>query len=152
MTTVERSVSVDAAPEAVWQVLAAYDRIAEWAPDVAHSCLLSDQTVGVGTVRRVQVGRNALRETVVRWDPGTALGYTIEGLPSLVRSAANTWTLEAGGGRTAITITSAIDSGPRPPGRLVGRAVARAMAGASERMLAGLTDHLAAHLDDEPAG
>ena len=118
------------APEAVWAVLADFGGISRWAPNVDHSCLTTEQPEGVGTVRRVQVGRNALLERVVEWEPGRRLAYEIEGLPAVVRSVTNTWELEGSGGATTVTLTSQIDTGPRPPHQLRGGrekpAVARA--------------------------
>jgi len=50
---VERSITVTASAEAVWDVLAAFDRLSTWAEDVEHSTYLTDQTEGVGSARRV---------------------------------------------------------------------------------------------------
>ncbi|MDH3707607.1 MAG: SRPBCC family protein [Acidimicrobiia bacterium] len=60
-----------------WAVLADYARIARWARQVDHSTLLTEQQQGVGTVRRVQVGRTVLTEHVTGWDDGTALEYDV---------------------------------------------------------------------------
>ena len=64
MSSVERSTTIDASPDDVWAILADFGEIGLWAPNFDHSCLLSEQTSGVGTVRRVQVGRTTLVETV----------------------------------------------------------------------------------------
>ncbi len=72
-TVIERSITVGASPEAVWAVLAAFDRISTWADDVEHSSYLTEQTEGVGSTRRVQVGRTVLVERVTEWDPPNAL-------------------------------------------------------------------------------
>ncbi len=142
MTEVTRSRQVAADPATVWEVLGHFGAISQWAPNVDHSCLMSDQTEGVGTVRRVQTGRTTLVEQVTEWEPGSTLAYTIEGLPALVRSVVNRWTLDASNRGTLISLSSEIDTGPRPPQRLVARVVGRKLATESEKMLDGLDRHL----------
>ena len=137
-----RSARLDAAPEEVWAVLAAFDRISRWAADVDHSSYLTDQTEGVGTVRRVQVGRTVLVERVTEWDPPRFLAYDLEGLPPVVGGATNRWALRADGTGTAVLLTSTVDPGVKPPGRLVAPLLARRLAKASDGMLAGLAAHL----------
>ena len=139
---VTRGTTVDASPEEVWAVLADFDRISHWAADVDHSSYLSDQTEGVGTVRRVQVGRTVLVERVTEWDPPRFLAYDLEGLPPVVGGATNRWALRADGSGTAVLLTSTVDPGVKPPGRLVAPLLARRLAKASDGMLAGLATHL----------
>ena len=142
MADVTRSLDIAAPPDEVWGVLADFGSISAWAPDVDHSCLLSHQESGVGTVRRIQTGRMTVVERVVDWDEGTALGYLIEGLPSAISSVTNTWHLEASAAGTTASVTTAVHVGPRPPQQLVARGIARRLAGVADRMLAGLRDHL----------
>lgn len=142
MVEIVEESSIARSPDAVWAVLADFGAIGRWAPNVEHSCLTTDQRDGVGAVRRVQVGRNALLERVVTWTPGRELAYTIDGLPSVVRSVDNAWTLVGSGSSTTVTLTSRIDTGPRPPQQLVARIVGRALGRASREMLTGLRAHL----------
>lgn len=140
MSRLERSTTVDAPPERVWEVLADFGAIATWVPMIQHSCLLSDQTERPGAVRRVQIARQTLVERVVTWRPGHELAYDIEGLPPIVGTARNTWRLSpAGGGeRTDVALATEIDTGPNPVKLLVAKKVLERMALASELMLAGL--------------
>ena len=46
MTTVERTALIEAAPQAIWKVLADFASISAWAPNVDHSCLLTEQERG----------------------------------------------------------------------------------------------------------
>ena len=131
--------SVVAAPvAAVWALLADFGSLARWVPEVDHSCRLHAGPVGVGTVRRVQVGRTTLLETVTSWSPPSRLSYDITGLPPALRHVANDWRLEEVDHGTEVTVTTTVDAGPRPPQRLVARLVARRMAATSDQMLAGL--------------
>lgn len=127
-----------ALPAVVWATLAEFAAISSWADNVDHSCLLSAQTEGVGMVRRIQSGRTTLLERVVIWEPGVNLSYVLEGLPAIVRSDSNTWTLDATASGSMVTLTSRADAGPRPPQQLIAKAVGRKLAQASDQMLSGL--------------
>lgn len=144
MTAVERTRNVPANPDLVWRVLADFGTLARWAPSVDHSCLLAEQDEGVGTVRRVQVGRSTRVECVVAWTPGETLSYEIAGLPSMLGQVTNTWALEPQNRGTKVTLTTEIDTGSRPLKRVAARVVGHKFAGASEEMLVGLADHIAA--------
>ncbi len=140
--SVVRELRVDASPERVWAVLAHFDAISSWAPNVDHSCLLSDATAGVGMSRRIQTGRTTVVETVTTWEPIAAVGYTISGLPPVIRSITNTWRLRPDGRATTVSLSTEIDAGSRRPQRLVARAVGRKLAQTSDQMLAGLAEHV----------
>jgi carbon monoxide dehydrogenase subunit G len=142
VATVERTADLRHPPHAVWAVLADFGEISGWAPNVDHSCLMSEQTSGVGASRRIQTGRTTLVETVTEWEPGSRLSYAISGLPVVIRSVTNTWHLEPAGEATKVQLTSEIDTGPRPPQQLVARVVARVLGSASDKMLGGLARYL----------
>lgn len=141
MSHLERTTTVAAPPERVWEVLADFGAIATWVPMIQHSCLLSEQTEHPGTVRRVQIARQTLVERVVTWRPTQELAYDIEGLPPIVGTARNTWrlTASADGAGTDVVLTTEIDTGTNPVKRLVAKKVLERMALASDMMLAGLT-------------
>jgi len=142
MAEAVETISIARSPDHVWAALAEFGGIGRWAPNVDHSCLTTERSEGVGTTRRVQVGRTALLERVVEWEPGERLAYSIEGLPPVVRVVTNTWCLEDAGSATTVTLTSAIDAGPRPPQQLIARGIGKGLAKASRQMLAGLKTHL----------
>ncbi|MCO8125681.1 SRPBCC family protein [Acidimicrobiia bacterium EGI L10123] len=135
---VSRTAVVAAPAEDVWSVLADFGDLARWVPEVDHSCLLRAGSPGIGTTRRVQVGRTTLLEAVRAWSPPAHLGYDITGLPPALRVVHNDWHLRPVEAGTEVTITTTVDAGPRPPQQLVARLVARRMATTSEKMLAGL--------------
>ncbi len=156
MTSVERTGTTAATPDEVWAVLSDFAAISAWAPNVDHSCLLTEQATGVGTARRIQAGRTTLVETVTEWTPPTddtttddttaVLSYALTGLPKVVRSVTNTWNLERDRAGTAVTLTSTIDAGSRLPQKAIAWVVGRKLASASDEMIAGLTDHIAGQL------
>ncbi len=139
-----RSRTVAAAPQAVWDVLADFGAISEWAGNVDHSCILEHGPDGaVGTSRRVQVGRDALVERISVADAPRVLEYEIEGLPRQLRRVANRWSLEPGPrDDTAVTLTSTVEIGANPVAAIAERAMCRVMAKQSEAMLAGLAERL----------
>jgi len=139
MTSTASHVSVAAPVEEVWDLLADFAGISSWASNVSQSSLLTATARGPGAVRRVQVGRAALRETVVRWEPGRALAYDIAGLPSVVAAARNTWTLEPRGPGTAVTLTGEVETRGGP---LVARLVARQVGKAGDELVQSLAAHL----------
>lgn len=139
MTSTVSSISVAAPVEVVWDLLARFADISSWASNVSQSSLLTSTAPGPGAVRRVQVGRAALRETVVRWEPGRALGYDIAGLPAIVTAARNTWTLESAGAGTSVTLTGEVETRGGP---LVARLVARQVGRACEELVQSLATHL----------
>ena len=142
MVTVARSVTVPASSDAVWAVLADFAAISGWAPNVDHSCLMSDRIEGVGMARRIQAGRTTVVETVESWDPGVGLRYSITGLPPVIRSVTNSWSLVRAGEATSITLTTEVDAGPRPPQLGIAKIVGRKLGDASDQMLHGLSAHL----------
>lgn len=140
MATVQRTEVIDAAPAAVWSLLADFAAISRWAPNADHSSLMTEQQEGVGAVRRIQTGGTTILETVEWWEPGVGLSYSITGLPPVIRSVTNTWRLGGSGDQTIVVLSTEIDAGPRPPQQLVAKAVGRKLGEASDQMLAGLTD------------
>ena len=98
----------------------------------------------IGTLRRIQMGRTTLVETVETWEPNFTLSYAIGGLPSLIRSVTNTWRLEPGDEGTNVTIISDVDAGPHLPQKVIARLFGRRFGSTSDEMLAGLAARVTA--------
>lgn len=143
MATVERTAHIPSPANEVWEVLANYGAISQWAQNVEHSCLLTESGEGLGAKRRIQVGRATVVETVTKWEPNVSLAYAITGLPAVVRSCSNTWHLVETANGTDVSIVSEVDAGPRPPQQAIAKVVCRKLATTSDEMLAGLTSFLA---------
>ena len=140
MKAVSRSVVIGASPAQVWGILSQFDKIAEWAPNVDHSCCLTRPLSGMSAARRVQLGRMVLVERIFEWETDSHLSYRIEGLPEKLGVVTNTWSLAPKADRTEVTLTTNVDVGSRPPQRLIEAAVARKLASASDELLAGLAN------------
>lgn len=155
MITTERTRTIPAERSRVWDVLADFDRLADWAPNADHTCWLDEPAEDcgmIGRARRVQAGRVVLVERITVWEPPARLAYDLGGLPPVVKSAVNEWRLVTDPSsveRTIVMLATHVDCGPRPPQQLVARLVGNRLAKASDVMLAGLADHLAAtHTSD----
>lgn len=143
MADIDRSRRIAADPQAVWDVLADFGSISSWADNIDHSCILNQGSEPTGTTRRVQIGRNALVETITEFDTTRALAYDVEGLPKRVRRFNNRWSLRpAADGGTIVTLISTVEIGSGPMHKLAERAVCRVQVRQSDVMLAGLADRL----------
>lgn len=148
MTAIQRTRTIAARVDEIWNVLADFGSICTWAGNVDHSCILHAGRNGqpVGTARRVQVKRDALVERITEFEPPRALAYDIDGLPHRLRRVSNRWTLAAAAGaaapETRVTLTSSVEIGPRPTHRLAERILCRFLARQSDAMLAGLAKRL----------
>lgn len=133
---------VDLAPIEIWRVLSEFETISSWVPNVEHSCLLAERTSGIGTTRRVQIGRSVLVETVVEWVEPHTLSYSVEGLPPVIRSVTNTWRLEPTSGGTKVWFITDINAGQRPQQKLIAWIVGRRLGAVSDGILSGLVAHM----------
>jgi hypothetical protein len=142
---IQRTRTIAARAQQIWDVLADFGSLSSWAENAEHSCILFSGPDGgpVGTARRVQIKRDVLVERITEFDPPRALAYDIEGLPSRLRGVTNRWTLAASAGdATLVTLTSTVEIGLHLPQQLAERALCRFLARQSDSMLAGLSHRL----------
>ena len=143
MADIDRSRSIAADPNAVWDVLADFGSISSWADNIDHSCILNHGDEPIGTTRRVQIGRNALVEQITEFEPARTLAYDVDGLPKRLRRFNNRWSLRpADNGTTIVTLTSTVEIGSSPMQKLAERVVCRVQVRQSDVMLAGLANRL----------
>lgn len=144
MAQIDRTRTIAAAPQEVWDVLADFGALSTWVDRADHSSILVHSADGdpIGTTRRVQMGRNTLLERIVAFDPPHTLAYDIDGLPKRLGRVTNSWSLRPSGESTVVTLTSTVDIGSGRLRHLAERAVCRVMARESDGMLAGLAKRL----------
>jgi uncharacterized protein YndB with AHSA1/START domain len=139
---IQRTRTIAAPVQKIWDVLADFGSISSWAANIDHSCILTSGPAG--TARRVQVKRNALVERITEFDPPHALAYDIEGLPRLLRTVTNRWTLTAASAglanSTVVTLTSTVEIGSHPSQKLTEHVLCRFLARQSDVMLSGLAN------------
>lgn len=139
MAAITRSRTVPADQQAVWKVLADFGALSSWVANVGHSAVLVDRGgARVGTSRRVQVGRDALVETITDVVDRVTLAYDIEGMPPRLGRLNNRWTLDSAGSDTVVTVTSTIHVAKGPVAAATALVVGRVMAKMADEMLAGL--------------
>ena len=144
MAQIDRTRTIAAAPQEVWDVLADFGALSTWVDRADHSSILVRGADGapIGTARRVQMGRNTLVERIVEFDPPRALAYDIDGLPKKLGKVTNRWSLQPSGESTVVTLTSTVEIGSGRVRQLAERVVCRVMARESDGMLAGLAKRL----------
>src|ERR1700744_5017111 len=140
---IDRSRTIAADPQSVWDVLADFGSISSGADHIDHSCILNQRREPLAPTRRVQIGRNALVEPIAEFDTARPLAYDVEGLPSHVRRFNNRWSLRpVAYGGTVVTLTSTVEIGSGPVRKLAERALCRAQVRQSDIMLVGLANRL----------
>lgn len=146
---IRRSRTIAAEAQAIWDVLADFGAISAWADIADHSCLLTPAAdgIGVGTARRVQVGRDTLVERITEFDRPRALAYDVAGFPRQLRRLNNRWTLSPIAGGTVVTLTTTIEIGRNRVQRLAERVVARFSARQLDSMLTGLAHRMEGSYD-----
>ena len=93
----------------VWSVLGDFGNEHRWTRSVA-SCTRDTPDVRLGTRRtcrlpRPLMGRTEVREGLTEYEPGSALGYALEGTAGPFASAASRWsTRPAADGATLVTV------------------------------------------------
>jgi uncharacterized protein YndB with AHSA1/START domain len=135
MTEVLHSRSIAAPASAVWSVLADFAQLANWAPVITHSSAMTQTSEGVGTMRRVAIGRTILLERITEWEPEKILAYELEGLPPIIASAVNRWVLDDQGASTSVSLTAVVEPGPRPPMKAAAAVAARRIGATNSSLL-----------------
>jgi len=127
----ERSLTIDAAPDAVWGVLSRYMHIDEFAPAITSVDPLSGGEIGVGSKRRNHFQNGtSLVEEVTEWKPGS--GYTVQlsdmaAMP--LHEASSQIRLVPIGERTKVTWTFYYRVKYGPVGWLMGQTLMKMMMG-----------------------
>ena len=127
----ERSLTIDAAPEAVWEVLSRYMHIDEIAPQISSVDALSDGEVGLGSKRRNNFANGtSVVEEVTSWEPGS--GYTVrfsemEAMP--LQEASSEVRITPTGGKSVVTWTFDYRVKYGPLGWLIGQTMMKIMMG-----------------------
>ena len=105
MPATTRKIDIECSLDEVWEVLGSFESISDWADNVSHSCLLSEQSEGLGTCRRIQTGNSSVTEHVTRWEHARFLAYEIRGLPPIFKRVLNTWSLEPSEAGVQLSLT-----------------------------------------------
>lgn len=127
----ERSLTIDAAPDAVWAVVSRFMHIDEFAPQIASVDALTRGDVGLGSKRRNHFKNGtSLVEEVIAWKPGE--GYTVKlsdmaAMP--LHEASSDIRITGTGGRSKATWTFDYRVKYGPLGWLLGQTMMKMMMG-----------------------
>jgi len=146
MTTIKRSVTIDAADDKVWAALADFGAISTWNPGVKTSALTSTAQTGIGITRQCQLApTGTVDEVVTDWEEGRRLTVEItefKGVPGM-RSATAYFELAPGGAATEVKLRMDYAVGLGAIGAGMNAMVMRRQFGsAASRLLAGLKLHV----------
>ncbi|MCT4611261.1 MAG: SRPBCC family protein [Pelagimonas sp.] len=127
----ERNLTIDASPDAVWEVLSRYMHIDEFAPQITSVDALTDGEVGVGSKRRnnFENGTSVVEE-VTEWRHGS--GYTVRlsdmaAMP--LHEASSEIRISPMGGKSRVTWTFDYRVKYGPLGWLMGQTMMKMMMG-----------------------
>jgi len=127
----ERSLTIDAAPDAVWAVLCRYMHIDEFAPQIASVDALTTGDIGLRSKRRNHFANGtSLVEEVTAWKPGE--GYTVklsEMAAMPLHEASSEIRITPSGGRSRVTWTFDYRVKYGPFGWLIGQTLMKMMMG-----------------------
>lgn len=127
----ERSLTIDATPDAVWAVLSRYTHINEFAPQITSVDALTEGEAGVGSKRRNHFANGtSLVEEVTAWKPGS--GYTVKlsnmaAMP--LHEASSEIRITPTGGKSKVTWTFDYRVKYGPIGWLMGQTMMKMMMG-----------------------
>ncbi len=127
----ERSLTIDAAPDAVWAVLGRFMHIDEFAPEIVSVDALTSDEAGLGSQRRNHFKNGtSLVEEVTSWRPSE--GYTVKlsdmaAMP--LNEASSDIRIAAKGGGSSVTWTFDYRVKYGPLGWLMGQTLMKMMMG-----------------------
>ncbi len=127
----ERSLTIDAAPDAVWAVLGRYMLIDEFAPRIATVNALTRGEIGQGSKRRNHFENGtSLVEEVTDWKPGTGYTVALSDMAAMpLHEARSEVRISPTGGRSKVTWTFDFRVKFGPIGWLTGQTVMKMMMG-----------------------
>ena len=120
MPRITKEVRIDASKEKVWEILADWGAVSNWAPTILESHSTTEATGGVGAERACEHEKMGhIEERVGAWHEGSSLSYdVIKGLPFPMKSLNNTWSVSADGDGAVVTLTMDFRMGMGPLGAL----------------------------------
>jgi len=144
MPKLVRQVAINASKEKVWEVLADFSGVANWAPTILESRSTTEANGGVGaerTCKHVKMGN--IEERIVAWEDGHSLSYdVIKGLPFPMKSLNNTWSVIAAGDNATVSVAMDFRMGLGPLGVLPALMARLPMRKEMQVSLAGLKQYV----------
>ncbi len=130
----------------VWETLADFGGVAEWAPTVRESHCATEASGGIGAMRILTTSTgDVVEEVIVEWDEGRSFAFEIpDGLRSVTGPIQETWSVEPTDGGCIVAASQ--DFRMKPP--ILGLVLGPILGGVLRKMLAqnlaGLKHHIEA--------
>lgn len=144
MTQISKQIRIDAPKDKVWDILADYGAVSNWAPTISESQSTTEATRGVGAERGCEHEKMGhIEERIVAWDEGSSLSYdVIKGLPFPMKSLNNVWSVSDARDGAVVTLTMTFRMGFGPLGALPALMARPLMRKEMGITLAGLKHHV----------
>ena len=144
MPVLVQQVAIDASREKVWEILADFSGVANWAPTISESRSTTEANGGVDAERSCEHEKmGTIYERIVAWEEGRSLSYdVIEGLPFPMKSLNNIWEVRAHGDGALVTLTMDFGMKLGPFGFLPAIMARRPMSKEMRVTLAGLKQYV----------
>lgn len=92
MRALTERVEIHATKEAVWNALADFGGVADWAPYMKSSHLIGDLETGIGTRRGMRHAWGfRFEEAVTRWDEGVGYSFDVFRAPYPMKNVQESW-------------------------------------------------------------
>ena len=145
MKQVSRQIKINARKEKVWEVLADFGGVSNWAPTVVSAYSTTEANGGVGAGRHCEVkSLGSIEERIAEWDEGRSYSYDIvDGVPAPMKYARNTVSVRPDGDGTLVIFALEFEMKFGPVGALLERLAIRPLLRKTlTGTLAGLKHHV----------
>lgn len=103
MRLLEERVEIQAPAERVWDVLADFGGVQQWAPYMRTSRLIGEQTSGIGMRRGMRHAWGfRFEEVVTQWHQGKGFAFDVLKAPFPMRDVKEVWVLGSENGSTVV--------------------------------------------------
>lgn len=103
MRLLEERVEIDAPADRVWDILADFGNVADWAPYMRRSNLIGSQESGIGMRRGMRHAWGfRLEEVVTQWHMGKGFAFDVLKAPYPMKDVKEVWVLGAENGHTVV--------------------------------------------------
>ena len=101
-----KKVRINEGKEKVWEIMADYGGVANWAPTITSSNLLTDANGGMGARRTCDhISGAAIEEVITEWEEGEYYSYEMTTSLGPVKTLVNTWAVRSEGNDTVVTLS-----------------------------------------------